>query len=126
MAKITVDIPDELSEQLTKTGENPSDWLSQRLPQLMALNLQQTVLPAQIYHYILNFIANNPSPQQIADFRPTPDMLERLQTLLSRSQAGKITPVEQTELEEYERIEHLIIMLKSGNLRYLNKSERLL
>jgi hypothetical protein len=123
MAKITLEIPDELSEQLTKAGENPSDWLSQRLPQLMALNLQQTVLPAQIYHYILDFIANNPTPQQIADFRPTPDMIERLKTLLSSSQAGSITPIEQTELDEYERIEHLIIMLKSGNLRYLNNRE---
>lgn len=123
MAKITLEIPDDLSEQLTKAGENPSDWLSQRLPELIALILQQPALPAHIYHYILDFIANNPLPQQIADFRPTPEMQERLQTLLSRSHASTLTPIEQAELDEYERIEHLIILLKSGNLRYLANCE---
>jgi hypothetical protein len=118
MAKITLEIPDDLSEQLTKAGENPSDWLSQRLPELIALTFQQPALPAHIYHYILNFIADNPTPQQIADFRPTLEMQARLQTLLSRSHDGTLSPSEQTELDEYERIEHLIILLKSGNLRY--------
>lgn len=123
MAKITLEIPDALSEQLTKAGEDPADWLSQRLPELIALPPQQPSLPAHIYHYILNFIADNPTPQQIADFRPTPEMQERLQILLSRSHAGTLTPIEQTELDEYERIEHLIILLKSGNLRYLANRE---
>ena len=108
-----------MSKQLTKAVENPADWLSQRLPKLVALNLQQPALPDHIYHYILNFIANNLTPQQIADFRPTLEMQDRLQTLLSRSRAATLTPIEQTELDEYERIEHLIILLKSGNLRYL-------
>jgi hypothetical protein len=123
MAKITLEIPDEWSEQLTKAGEDPADWLSQRLPEFIALNLQQPALPAHIYHYVLDFIANNPTPQQIADFRPTPEMQERLQTLLSRSHTGTITLIEQTELDEFERIEHLIILIKSGNLRYLANCE---
>ena len=87
-----------MSKQLTKAVENPADWLSQRLPKLVALNLQQPALPDHIYHYILNFIANNLTPQQIADFRPTLEMQDRLQTLLSRSRAATLTPIEQTEL----------------------------
>ncbi len=98
MATITLEIPDDLSELLTKAGENPADWLSQRLPELIALKLQQPALSTHIYHYILDFIANNPTPQQIADFRPTPEMQERLQTLLSRSHAGTLASIEQTEL----------------------------
>jgi hypothetical protein len=117
MAKVTLEIPAEWSAQL---GENPSDWLSQRLPQLIALNPQQPIIPAHVYHYVLNFIAHNPTPQQIADFRPTRDMQERLQTLLNRSHTGQLTPIERAELEEYERIEHLIVMLKSSNLRGCN------
>jgi hypothetical protein len=118
MAKITLDISDELSEQLAKMGGNPSDWLLQRLPELLAS--PQPLLPTHVYHYILNFIANNPTPQQIADFRPTPEMQERLQTLLDRNRAGHLTAAEQLELEEYERIEHIIILLKAGNLQSLH------
>jgi hypothetical protein len=118
MAKITVEIPDELSEQLAKMGDNPSDWILQRLPELIATN-PQAILPTHVYHYILNFIANNPTPQQIADFRPTREMQERLRTLLDRNSVGNLTSAEQLELNEYERIEHIIILLKSGNLNYL-------
>ncbi len=105
MPKITLEVPEELAEQLATVGD--------RLPELLRLSLQQPALPAHIYRYILNFIASNPTPEQIAAFRPTPEMIERLQTLLLRSKAGSLTPTEQAELDEYERIEHLVIMLKA-------------
>jgi hypothetical protein len=114
MAQITLDLPDELLEQLEQTGENPSDWLRQHLPDVLKYS---STLPAHLYRHILNFIASNPTPQQISDFRPTPEMQERLRTLLNRS--GNLTPSEQAELDEYERIEHLVIMLKAGNLKNL-------
>jgi len=45
-----------------------------------------------------------------------------LSTLLTRSKAGKLTPTESKELDEYERIEHLIVMIKTGNLAYLSNN----
>ena len=71
---------------------------------------------AHIYRYILNFLASNPTPQQIAAFGPTPEMQERLRTLLLRERSGELTTIERVELDEYEQIEHLVIMLKAGNL----------
>jgi len=70
----------------------------------------------QIYHYILDFLTGNPTPEQIAAFRPTSEMVERLQDLLLKHKSGNLTHSEQSELDEYERIEHLIIMLKSGKI----------
>jgi hypothetical protein len=46
-------------------------------------------------------------------------MQERLRTLVTRSKAGELTPIELKELDEYEKIEHLMIMMKAGNLAYL-------
>ncbi len=112
--KITIEVPEELSEQLAQIGD--------RLPELLRLSLQQPALPAHIYRYILNFLATKPTPQQIIDFRPTPEMQDRLRTLLTRSKAGELTPVEQKELDEYERIEDLVIMLKAGSLSYLTST----
>ncbi|HAG81842.1 MAG TPA: hypothetical protein DCL61_11915 [Cyanobacteria bacterium UBA12227] len=108
MPKITIEVPEELSNQLAQAGEN--------LPELLRLSLQQPVLPAHIYRYILNFIASKPTPQEIAAFRPTPEMQQRLRSLLLRSKAGELTPTEERELSEYEEIEHLVIMLKAGSL----------
>ena len=111
MAKITLEVPDELSEKLLQMGD--------RLSELLALSLQQPPLPARIYRYILDFLASKPTPEQILAFRPTTEMQERLKTLLTRSKTGELTPTEQQELDEYERIEHLIVMLKAGSFPYL-------
>jgi hypothetical protein len=47
-------------------------------------------------------------------------MIERLRTLLGREAGGEITTAaEKAELDEYERLEHLMVMIKSGNLQHL-------
>jgi hypothetical protein len=111
MAVITLEIPDELADQVAQ--------LHDRLPELLTLSLQQPAVPAATYRYILDFLVSNPSPEQIAAFGPTPEMQARLRTLLARSRDGQLTPTETRELDEYARIEHLMVMIKAGNLPYL-------
>ncbi len=115
MATITLDVPDELADALARTGD--------RLPELLALSLRQPALPASIYRYILDFLASQPTAEQLVAFAPTPAMTERLQWLLARHTAGESTPAETAELDEYERIEHLMIMLKAGGLPYLTDTK---
>lgn len=120
MPKITLEVSEELSQQLAQVGDAWRQATScLRLPELLALSLQQPAVPAQVYRYILDFLASNPTPEQIAEFKPTLEMQERLHTLLARSNAGELTPTELKELDEYERIEHLVVMIKAGNLSYL-------
>jgi hypothetical protein len=106
VARITLEIPDELWEKL--------EPMSDRLPELLAMTLEQPPLPARIYQYILDFLVSKPTPEEIIAFRPTSEMEERLRMLLERSKGGKITAAESQELDEYERIQHLMIMLKAG------------
>jgi hypothetical protein len=62
MTTITVEIPDELAEQVGQ--------LRDRLPELLTLSLRQPALPAATYRAILGFLASDPSPAQIAAFAP--------------------------------------------------------
>lgn len=112
MATITVEIPDDLLEQVAQ--------LRDRLPELVALSIRQPALPAATYRYILDFLASNPSAEQITAFGPPLEVQTRLRALLERSAQGHLTPAEVVELEEYERIEHLMVMIKAGSLPYLN------
>jgi hypothetical protein len=111
MATLTVEIPDDLMERLAP--------IQDQLPHLLSQCLQPSLLTTQVYRHILDFLTSQPTPEQIATFRPTPAMQKRLSYLLTRSQEENLTPEETQELAEYEQIEHLIIMLKSGNLPYL-------
>ncbi|MBD2127237.1 hypothetical protein NDI39_00795 [Microcoleus sp. ZQ-A2] len=48
VATIAIEILDDLSEQLTQLGD--------RLPELLRRCLQQAILPAHVYRYILDFL----------------------------------------------------------------------
>jgi hypothetical protein len=111
MATVTIEVPDELSELVERAGD--------RLPELLARSLREPTLPAHVYRYVLDFLASRPTSEQVAAFGPTPEMIGRLQTLLGWETAGQITPEERAELDEYERLEHLIVMIKSGALQHL-------
>ena len=115
MTTMTIQVPDELSEQLKYRGD--------QVPELLAIGLQQSPLPTQVYRYVLNFIASDPTPEQIAAFEPTPEMRDRLRTLLARERTNKVTPLEKAEMDEYERIEHIVVMLKAGNLPYVTDKQ---
>ena len=109
MTIITLEVPDELAQAI--------DPVQDRLPEILALGLERLPLaPANIYRYILEFLASAPTTQEIANFRPLPAMEERLRRLLARERENELSPLEAKELAEYEQIEHFIIMLKSGHL----------
>lgn len=111
MASLTIEIPDNLMERLAPIRD--------QLPELLRQCLQPSIISAQVYRYILDFLTSQPTPEQVATFRPTPEMQARLNYLLTRNHDGTIEPDEIQELDEYERIEHLIVLLKAGNLPYL-------
>lgn len=111
MTTITLEVPDELSELIAQAGD--------RLSELLAQSLRHPAMPIHIYRYILDFLASNPSAEEIAAFGPSPEMSERLQNLVTREKTSEITPAEKDELDEYERLEHLMVMIKAGSLNYL-------
>ena len=62
MATVIIEVPDELAELITQAGD--------RLPELLSRSLREPTLPAHAYHYILDFLARRPSPEEIAAFAP--------------------------------------------------------
>ena len=111
MATVTIEVPDELSELVERAGD--------RLPELPARSPTGPTLPAHVYRYVLDFPASRPTPDLVATFGPTPEIVERLRRLSGREAGGEITPAGRAELDEYERLEHLTVVIRSGNLQHL-------
>lgn len=116
MAKITIDIPEDVLNRLTQNG-NDEQILEQRFTDVLRLGLANNTTSSDIYRYILNFLVSNPTPQQVLEFKPTASMQNRLKEILAKSSAGQLSESEQQELDDYEQIEHLIVLLKTGSLR---------
>lgn len=114
MLTVTLEIPDDLAADVHQQQE--------RLPEILALGLNRLpLIPATVYQYIFDFLASEPNAEEIISFRPTQEMQQRLRSLLQRSADGALSPSEEAELDAYERIEHFIVMLKSGYLTELAK-----
>ena len=109
MTTVTLELTDDLAENIVA--------IRHRLPEIIALGLNKlSPLPTQLYAYILSLLASGPTPEQLLGFSPTPEMKERLDVLLEKSRSDTLTELEQQELEEYERIEHIVVMLKARTL----------
>ena len=67
----------------------------------------------QAYDEILDFLAAGTTAESVASFRPSEKAQARVRELVERRRELKITVAEDEELEEYLRLEHLMIMVKA-------------
>jgi hypothetical protein len=73
---------------------------------------------AKSYEEIIDFIAGGTTPETVAAFRPSENTQQRVAYLQQRSQNGVISPEDQSELETYLQLEHIMIMAKAQALRH--------
>ncbi|MBW4523509.1 MAG: hypothetical protein KME16_28210 [Scytolyngbya sp. HA4215-MV1] len=128
MAEITIQIPDELAHRLEPLRSQLPELLSQLLdsdssavpPLTVPSELHSTLaatanLPTipQAYLEVLDFLMTRPTPQNIVAFKVSPAAQERLRSLLDKNREGSLTDAEVAELDVYEQLEHLMILMKA-------------
>jgi hypothetical protein len=62
---------------------------------------------------VARFLAKAPTPEQIIEFHPSPEVAERAYELIDAEREGKITPEEKEELDAYMSLEHIMRLVKS-------------
>lgn len=65
------------------------------------------------YEEIIDFIAAGTTPQAVLAFRPSEGVQRRVAELIEHSKDGSISPEEQSELEDYLQLEHIMILAKA-------------
>jgi hypothetical protein len=106
MVQMTVQVSEELAERLRPIGP----WL----PAVLELSLVgfRTIAAATATE-VIQFLARDPTPQAVLNYHVSERAQERLQRLLTLNEAGMLGEEEQCELDELERVEHVIVMLKA-------------
>ena len=112
MIELTIQIPDKLAQELSAVED--------RLPEILAVGLGQlSPVPNQVYRDILHFLVGQPSPEEIVGFAPSLKIQTHVSELLEKNREGLLTAVEESELDEDMRINHLVTMLKARALPFL-------
>lgn len=115
MTTITLEVPDELAAQLAALrGRLPdllSQWLNAEAPQGQPKSNGAHAAP--LYREIVDFLAADPAPAQIAAFKISPAAQERLEDLLDKNREEGLTATEAAELDAYLQARDLMILLKA-------------
>lgn len=75
------------------------------------------------YEEIIDFIAAGTTPAAVAAFHPSPSVQQRVAELVERSKDGDISAEDQSELDDYLQLEHIMIMAKARARRYVQLGE---
>ena len=70
------------------------------------------------YEEIIDFIAAGTTPESVVAFRPSKNVQQRVADLVELSDCGSISTEEQSELEDYLQLEHIMIMAKARAREY--------
>ena len=106
MTKVTVELTDEVATRIAPMR----NWLST----VLELSLIGFKTPAvATATEIIEFLASDPSPQEVIHYHVSARAQEHLQRLLALNTAGLLSPDAERELNELEKVEHIFVMLKA-------------
>ena len=72
------------------------------------------------YLELVQFIAAGSTPDGLIAFHPSPSVQKRVSELIESKQEGSLSPEEETELEDFLHLEHILIMAKAEARRNLS------
>jgi len=106
MIQMTMQVSDELAQRCQCVGR----WL----PAVIELSfIGFRTLATAAGAEVIEFLSENPSPEELLGFYMSESAQMRLRRLLALNEAGYLSEAENAELDELQRLEHIIIMLKT-------------
>lgn len=117
--QVTVDIPDEIVNEL-KSFED-------KLPQILALGLQEfKAIPQKGFSgmvEVLEFLASLPTESAIIALRPSEALQTRLSLLLEKNRTVGLTASEEQLWQHYQYLEHIVRMAKAKAFLKLKEAQ---
>lgn len=106
MTQMTLEVSDELAARIRPLKA----WLGILLE--LVLTGFKTMAAATAAE-VIEFLSRNPSDREVLAFHASEPAQERLRRLLTLNEAGMLGEGEQHELDELQKIEHVVVMLKA-------------
>lgn len=66
-----------------------------------------------VYDELVELLAETADRERLSNFRLSPRRQARLDALLEKNRSGSLAPSEAAELDDFERFEHVVRLLKA-------------
>lgn len=83
----------------------------------------QNIPTRTIFGEITNFLATNPTPEEIIAYHLPDDLQARAHELLDKNSEGELTPEEENEMMDFARIDNMLLQLKAKMKLKLKKAD---
>ena len=121
MAELTIQVPDELAQRLEPFRNRLPELLTrliETIPPSMSpadslLSITNPTNTSLAYAEVFDFLIARPTPQEIVAFKVSTEAQAHISTLLDKNREGTLNETEAAELDLYEQLEHLMILLKA-------------
>ncbi|MBN3945522.1 MAG: hypothetical protein HWQ38_03115 [Nostoc sp. NMS7] len=119
MAEFTIQIPDELAQRLEPLQNRLPDLLWRLLDVVnLPITIQPTVNPETtnipaVYQEVIDFLIKGAKLEEIINFKVSFQSQTRLQELLEKNRSATLSQMELAELNVYEQLEQMMILLKA-------------
>ena len=121
MVELNIQVPDELAQRLEPFRNRLPELLTRLIETIPpSRSLADSLLPITnptntplAYAEVLDFLIARPTPQEIAAFKVSTEAQAHISTLLDKNREGTLNETEAAELDLYEQLEHLMILLKA-------------
>jgi hypothetical protein len=114
MATITLELPDELVGNIHTEALSAlwREFVSAKFAKV-AKATNGSAAPTPIYHEPLDFLASQPTREQVIAYRISSTAQERLSELLYRNREETLTAAERAELDTYLHLSDWLALLKA-------------
>ena len=104
--QVTIEIPDQLAEQLDDQREH--------LAEIIARGLRRSGSTCSHWRReVISFLARRPTVDEIVQFRPSAGAADRGRELLRRNQQNALSPEEEAELDELSELDRFVSLIKA-------------
>jgi hypothetical protein len=107
--KVTIELPDQLAEDLQQFESQSASIIAAGLREVKAGLAGHFPGLSQL----LEKLAELPSPQEVLALRPSPELDLRIRELLKKNREEGLSAEEQKEWSRYETLEHLVRIAKA-------------
>ena len=113
--QITIEVPDSVANQAQRFRTRLAEALERGLRELSAEESADLTDESAI----IDLLSSQPAPEQILAIRPSPEFQARVSELLYQSKHGELSQQDETDLDHYLLLEHLVRLAKARAYRQL-------